>query len=163
MTPQDHPQIIRVRYATGYSITMTVVSSVLLIVGVVALLGGVLSFYLLTGTLLLIFGILSFSRPYYSYDPATGTLVMYALIGKFNKTYGSPKGEQVYFNGVQVMRSLPNGKQRKLPGFGVNKEDVGRLAQVLVAVQQQQQAQATQPQVTEPPAAQPPVAQPPVA
>ncbi|MCD0444581.1 hypothetical protein LO763_13215 [Glycomyces sp. A-F 0318] len=133
MNAQQNPHVVTVRLATGLSVLYIVLGALFLLLALLALLVGAVSFYLVLGPLFLVMGILTLSRPYCSYDTATGELGLFSPLGFQVRTYGAPKGERIYFDPAQakVMRALPNGAQKKVGMFGVNKNELARLLSVL--------------------------------
>ncbi|MEU6857445.1 hypothetical protein AB0B28_01010 [Glycomyces sp. NPDC046736] len=138
MYPPPAETEIKVRYSTGYSITVVVLGSLILATVIIALLAGtsLVNVNLFLGPLFLLIGILSFSKPICSYEPATGTFRMHALLGPVVRTYGAPKGERLWFDGNKIVRVLPSGKQKRVWLTGSNAGDKARLIQVVTAQQQ---------------------------
>ncbi|MFC3495230.1 hypothetical protein [Glycomyces rhizosphaerae] len=133
MSQQQNPYRIDVKYSTALSVLNVVAGGLLFLLGVLALLGGRISFWLILGPLLLIMGILSFSKPYCTYDTATGALDLFHPFGYRMRSYGAPKGERIYFDPAKskIMRARQNGGPRKVSMVGMNKDELARLISVL--------------------------------
>lgn len=133
MTAQPNPYLVTVKYSTGLSTLNVVAGAALLLVAILALLGGRISFWIILGPLLLVMGILSYTKPYATYDTATGALELFHPFGYRMRSYGAPKGERIYFDQAKskVMRAQPNGKHRKVSMIGMNRDDLARLIAVL--------------------------------
>lgn len=133
MSQQQNPYLIAVKYSTALSVLNVVAGGVLFLVGVLALLAGGISFWLILGPLLLIMGILSFSKPYCTYDTATGALDLFHPFGYRMRSYGAPKGERIYFDPAKskIMRARQNGGPRKVSMVGMNKDQLARLISAL--------------------------------
>jgi hypothetical protein len=132
MTTQQNPYLVSVRLSTGFAILEIVLGAVLGLVGLLVILAGGFSVWIVLGPLFLIMGILSLSKPYCTYDTATGALYLHSPLG-IKYTYGAPKGERVYFDRAtsKVMRARQNGAPRKVSMFSVNREELARLISVL--------------------------------
>ena len=133
MNAQQNPYVVTVRLATGFSVLFIVTGALFLLLALLALLGGAISFHFVLGPLFLAMGIVTLSRPYCTYDTATGALGLFSPLGFQVRAYGAPKGERIYFDpaNAKVMRALPNGAQRKVSMVGVNKDELARLRSVL--------------------------------
>ncbi|MDN3238462.1 hypothetical protein [Glycomyces tritici] len=133
MTAPQNPYLVPVKYGTGLSVLNIVAGGLLLLLGVLALLGGRFSFWLVLGPLLLAMGILSLTRPYATYDTATGALDLFHPFGYRMRSYGAPKGERIYFDPAKskIMRARQSGGPRKVSMVGMNRDDLARLIAVL--------------------------------
>jgi hypothetical protein len=133
VSTQPNPYLIPVKLSTGFSVLYLVAGGLFLLIGLLTLLGGGVSFHIILGLLFLVMGIMSFTRPYCVYDSATGALHLYSPLGFQVRAYGSPKNERIYFDPAKakVMRAQPNGKQRKVSMVGVNRDDLARLLAAL--------------------------------
>ena len=133
MTAQQNPYLIGVRLNTGMLVLYIVLGSLLFLAGLLTLLLGAFSIYLILGPIFLAMGIMSFRNPMYRYDTATGTLEMLNSFGYRARTYGAPKGERIYFDPVKskIMRARANGSQRKVNTFGTNRDELARLIAAL--------------------------------
>lgn len=133
MTAPQNPYLVAVRYGSGLSTLNVVAGGLLLLLGVFALVGGRFSLWLILGPLLLAMGILSFTKPYATYDTATGALELFHPFGYRMRQYGAPRGERIYFDPAtsKIMRALHNGGPRKVSMVGMNRDDLARLASVL--------------------------------
>lgn len=133
MTATQNPYLVTVKYGTGLAVLNIVAGGILGLLGVLALVGGRFSFWIILGPLFLIMGILSFTRPYCTYDTATGALDLFHPFGYRMRSYGAPKGERIYFDPAKskIMRVGQNGKPRKVSMVGMNRDDLARLISVL--------------------------------
>ncbi|MCC3762030.1 hypothetical protein K3N28_02960 [Glycomyces sp. TRM65418] len=133
MSTRQHPYLIPVRLGTGFSVLYLVAGGLFLIIALLTMLAGAVSFHLVLGPLFLLMGILSFFRPYCVYDAATGALHLYSPLGFQLRTYGAPRNERIYFDpaNAKVMRALPNGRQRKVTMVGVNRDELARMLAAL--------------------------------
>lgn len=133
MNAQQNPYVVTVKLATGFSVLYIVLGALFLLLALLNLLLGQINLSIILGPLFLAVGILTLSRPYCAYDTATGALALFSPLGFQVRSYGAPKGERVYFDPAQakVMRALPNGAQKKVGMFGVNKDELARLISVL--------------------------------
>jgi hypothetical protein len=133
VSTQPNPYLIPVKLSTGFSVLYLVAGGLFLLVALLAMLAGGISFYLILGPLFVVMGIMSFVKPYCVYDSATGALYLYSPLGFQVRAYGSPKNERIYFDPAKskVMRAQPNGKQRKVSMVGVNRDDLARLLAAL--------------------------------
>ncbi|SDD17958.1 hypothetical protein [Glycomyces harbinensis] len=133
MTAQQNPYLVSVKVSTGLSVLYMVVGGLFILLALIALLAGAISFYLILGPLFLAMGILTLMRPYCIYDTATGALGLFSPLGFQVRSFGAPKGERIYYNPAtaKVMRALPNGAQKKVSMFGVNKDQLARLIATL--------------------------------
>ncbi|PRY57363.1 hypothetical protein [Glycomyces artemisiae] len=137
MTYPPAPQTLKVRYKTWYPVLFTVVGAVWTVVGVLNLLVGAFAIGIITGPLFLLVGILTFSNPYASYEPATGTVYLHSPLGFKAATYGAAKGERLWFDGTNVLRILPDGRQKKVNLKIGRPEEVAQVVQAVGAAQQQ--------------------------
>lgn len=133
MSQQPNPYLLTARLGTAQRVLFIVVGSVLFVIALLVLLAGGFSIWLILGPLFLIMGILSSTNPYLRYDTATGELGLYSPLGFKSRTYGAPKGERIYFQTAtgKVMRALPNGSQRKVSTYGVDKNELARVIAAL--------------------------------
>jgi hypothetical protein len=124
---------IPVKLSTGFSVLYLVAGGLFLLVALLNLLSGGVSFHVILGPLFLVMGIMSFVKPYCVYDSATGALYLYSPLGFQLRAYGSPRNERIYFDPAKskVMRAQPNGKQRKVSMVGANRDDLARLLAAL--------------------------------
>ncbi|MQM25913.1 hypothetical protein [Glycomyces albidus] len=136
--PPAQPHVLKVRYKTWYPVTLTVVGAVWAVVGVLNLLTGAFAIGLVTGPLFLLIGILTFTNPYLSYDFATGAVHLHSPLGFRAATYGPPKGERLWFDGTDLLRILPNGKQKRVNLRLCRPEETAPVLQAVTAAQQQQ-------------------------
>jgi hypothetical protein len=130
--PQN-PYIVTVRLATGFSVLYIVAGALFFLLGLILLLFGEVVIGVVVGPLFLAMGIVTLTRPFMSYDTATGALALFSPLGFQVRTYGTPKGERIYFDPARskVMRALPNGSQKQVRTFGVNKDEFARLVATL--------------------------------
>ena len=133
MNAPQNPYAVTVRLSTGLSVTYIVLGSLFILTALLQLLTGDVNLAIVLGPLFLVLGILFLSRPYCSFDTSTGELALFSPLGFKVRSYGAPKGERIYFDRTQakVMRALPNGQQKKVSMFGVNKEELARLVGTL--------------------------------
>lgn len=133
MTTPQNPNIVSVKYSTGLSVLNVVAGGLLFLVALLVLIGGAISFWLVLGPLLLIMGIMSFTKPYCTYDTATGALDLFHPFGYRMRAYGAPKGERIYFDPAKskIMRARQSGGPRKVSMIGMNRDDIARLISVL--------------------------------
>lgn len=133
MSTQPNPYLVAVKYSTGLATLYVVAGALLGLLAVVALIGGRISFWLILGPLFLIMGILAYSKPYATYDTATGALDLFHPFGYRMRSYGAPKGERIYFDATKskIMRARQNGGPRKVGMMGMNRDDLARLISVL--------------------------------
>ncbi|THV28381.1 hypothetical protein [Glycomyces paridis] len=133
MTAQQNPNVVTVKIGTGLSVLYIVLGALFLLLAIVQLLTGDVNIPIVLGPLFLAMGLLSLSRPYCTYDTASGALGLYSPLGFQVRSYGAPKGERIYFDPAQgkIMRALPGGQQKKVSVFGVNKSELARLVSVL--------------------------------
>ncbi|HEY1094713.1 MAG TPA: hypothetical protein VGE61_08420 [Glycomyces sp.] len=133
MTTQQNPYLLTARLSTVQRVLFIVLGSLLFVIALIALLLGGVSIYLILGPLFLIMGILSTTNPYLRYDTANGAMYLYSPLGFKSRTYGSPKGERIYFQAAtgKIMRALPNGSQRKVSTFGVDRNELARIIAAL--------------------------------
>lgn len=133
MSAQQNPYRIPVKLSTGFSVLYLVAGTLFIVIALLSLLSGGVSFHIVLGPLLLLFGIMSFVKPYCVFDTATGALYLYSPLGFQVRAYGTPKNERIYFDPStsKVMRARPNGKQSKVSMVGVNREDLARLLAAL--------------------------------
>ncbi|MFB9659926.1 hypothetical protein ACFQS3_09165 [Glycomyces mayteni] len=131
------PQPLKVRYKTWYPVLFTVVGALLLVIGVLNLLVGEFQVAVILGPLLLLIGILTFVNPYASYE--AGTVYLHSPLGFRAGTYGAAKGERLWFDGTNVLRILPDGKQKKVNLKVGRPEEVALVLQAIGAAQQQAQ------------------------
>ena len=133
MTQQQNPQLLTARIGTVQRVLFIVLGGLLFALGLLALLAGGISIYLILGPLFLLMGILSTTNPYLRFDTATGELGLYSPLGFKSRTYGAPKGESIYFQAAtgKIMRALPNGSHRKVSTFGVDRNELARIIAAL--------------------------------
>ncbi|MCH7231938.1 hypothetical protein L0U85_13900 [Glycomyces sp. L485] len=137
MNPGNAPQAaIEVRYKSSTSVLLIVAGSIFLAFGVLALVLGTFSLWLILGAILLAGGIVSRSKPFLVFDAGQSTMYMYGLLGNRVRTYGAAKGEQLVFDGTNIMRLTAAGKQKKIRIGSGAPEDVKRLQQTLWSMQQ---------------------------
>ena len=133
---QTPPAVIEIRHKSSTSILFIVAGSILLAIGLTALLLDALSYWLLLGPLFIAGGIVSRSKPFMVYDIGQGALFVYGPLGNKVRTFGAPKGERIVFDGTQVMRLRADGSQKRVRTGSGNPEDVQRLHQTLWSLQQ---------------------------
>ncbi|WP_205323927.1 hypothetical protein [Glycomyces sp. YM15] len=133
MTQQQNPYLLTARIGTVQRVLFIVLGSLLFVLGLLALLAGGISIYLILGPLFLIMGILSTTNPYLRFDTASGELGLYSPLGFKSRTYGTPKGESIYYQAAtgKIMRALPNGNHRKVSTFGVDRNELARIIAAL--------------------------------
>ncbi|MEU6247798.1 hypothetical protein [Glycomyces sp. NPDC047010] len=131
------PQTLKIRYKTWYPVLFTVVGAVWAVVGVLNLVAGVFALGIITGPLFLLIGILTFSNPFASYE--AGTISMHSPLGFKVSAYGAAKGERLWFDGTNVLRVQPDGRQKKVNLKIGRPEEVALVVQAIGAAQQQAQ------------------------
>lgn len=132
MTLDGNPHVVTVRYNTSFSIVFLVSGAVATIAALLGLLASNgLTFGLFLGPVFLLIGACSFRRPHLAFDTATGTFTIRSAIGSKPRSLGAPKGERIYFDGVNIMRLLPDHRTRKISTSNANREDLARLIAVL--------------------------------
>jgi hypothetical protein len=137
--PPAPQHVLKLRYKTWYPVLFTVLGSVWLVANLLSLMAGTFGIGIVTGPLFLLIGILTFVNPYYSYEYATGGLSIHSPLGFRAGTYGPPKGERLWYDGVNLVRIKADGKQKRVNLKLVRPEDAAQLVQAVAAAQQQAQ------------------------
>jgi len=128
------PRYLKIRYARGASVLMTIMGAVLLVCAALSLLMPFIPVLVpigVTGLALLGGGLGSFFRHRYRYDPATGGLTVFMAFGPGSRGLGGPKGEHLYFDGRHIIRVLPDGGRHRVSTVGANRQDIARLVAAL--------------------------------
>ncbi|WP_100444255.1 hypothetical protein [Glycomyces xiaoerkulensis] len=134
--PAPQAQEITVRHRTVASVMFIVCGALFLLLGVLALTGDGPAVWLILGPVILAAGIVSRFVPFIRFQPATATLIMHGPFGNRVRTFGAPKGERLYFDGSNIMRLKPDGKQKRVGTGSGEPADVQRLQQTLLGMQQ---------------------------
>lgn len=134
--PYQVPAQIKVRYQLWMPIVFVVTGSIMLVVAVLALAAGGLSYWLILGPLFLAVGVLYFYNPLLTYDPATGNIYMHGAFGNKVRTFGPGKGERLYFDGSAIVRLRPDGKHKRVKTTACRPEDVLNLHRAIAALSQ---------------------------
>lgn len=138
MNPNAPAPVLKARWKTVWPVLYIVAGGLFLLLALIALTQGGISLYLILGPLLLAMGILSLTMPIYSYEPPTGAFYMHHPFGYRMRTWGAPKGERLWWDGTNLMRILPDGKQKRVKLNYGRPEEVGAIVQAIAAQQQAQ-------------------------
>lgn len=130
--------VIEVRHKASVSVMFIVSGSILLGLGVLTLFLEMFSLWVVLGPLFLVTGIVSRSKPFLSFDLGQGSMHVYGPLGNRVRTYGTPKGERIVFDGANVVRLRADGGRKKIRTSSGEPADVQRLQQTLWSLQQSQ-------------------------
>ncbi len=130
--PQSHRIMVRQK---PFLPSVVLMCGLLVISGGVALVSGLDNpggiGFLFGGSLFVTLGALQLVKPYCAYDPAINELRMLDPFGIKDRVYGAPVGERLYFNGRNVVRTLPNGAQIAVKTWPGREADMARVIAAL--------------------------------
>ncbi|WP_460499130.1 hypothetical protein [Glycomyces tarimensis] len=128
--------MIDIRFKTYLSVLYIVAGSLMTASGLIVLLRGGLPIWIIIGPLILATGITALAKPFMTYDIGQASLYVRGPFGNTVRTFGAVKGERIVLNGKDIVRLLPDGRQKKLSVISANLDDVGRLMRYLPSPQQ---------------------------
>lgn len=70
---------------------------------------------LVLGPLLTVLGILQLTRPYFEFDPRTGTIGVKALIGPMTRRFGGTEGGRLFVDGNRILCTRADGRTKRVP------------------------------------------------
>jgi hypothetical protein len=107
---------VDVRYNPVIPVIMLVIGVVNAVLGLILLQsGGSAGVSLFLGPLFVVLGLLQLTRTYFEFDPATGTIVVKALIGSVSRRFGGTEGGRLLVDGSRIMCVRADGRTKKVP------------------------------------------------
>lgn len=106
---------MKVGFHPAWPAAFLVIGIVSTVLGLLLTVNGEFTPSVILGPLLVILGLLQLTRPYFEFDPRSGTVSVKAMVGSITRRFGGSEGGRLALEGNRVVSVHPDGSRKKVP------------------------------------------------